>query len=172
MTGRAAIRAVLSPLRCRRPGGILSGMNASRPLANLITLGARDLPTLRNFYQALGWPRIIDDGEFVAFELRGIVLALFPLAKLARDGNTEPEPSAGGIRFTIGVQVDSAEEVDRLTEQMRASGARVTKEPADAEFFTGRSAYVCDPEGNYFEIAWADMPNNPVVMATRRAAGA
>ena len=42
----------------------------------------------------------------------------------------------------------------------------------DAEFFTGRSAYLCDPEGNYFEIAWADMPNNPVVMATRRAAGA
>ena len=78
----------------------------------------------------------------------------------------------GGIRFTIGVMVDSAEEVDQLTEQMRAAGARVTKQPVDAEFFTGRSAYLCDPEGNYFEIAWADMPNNPVVMATRRAAGA
>jgi catechol 2,3-dioxygenase-like lactoylglutathione lyase family enzyme len=146
-------------------------MNASPPLANLITLGTRDLPTLRDFYRTLGWPQIMDDGEFVAFELRGIVLALFPLAKLARDGNTEPEPSSGGIRFTIGVQVDSAEEVDRLTEQMRAAGARVTKEPVDAEFFTGRSAYLCDPEGNYFEIAWADMPSNPVVIATRRAAG-
>jgi predicted lactoylglutathione lyase len=55
---------------------------------------------------------------------------------------------------------------------MRAAGAHVTKEPVDAEFFTGRSAYLCDPEGNYFEIAWADMPNNPVVIATRRAAGA
>jgi predicted lactoylglutathione lyase len=70
------------------------------------------------------------------------------------------------------VQVDSADEVDRLIEQMRAAGARVTKEPVDAEFFTGRSAYLRDPEGNYFEIAWADMPNNPVVIATRRAAGA
>ncbi len=81
------------------------------------------------------------------------MLALFPLAKLAGDGNTEPEPSTGGIRSTIGVQVDSAKEVNRLTEQMRAAGARVTKEPVDAEFFTGRSAYLCDPEGNYFEIA-------------------
>jgi uncharacterized protein len=54
---------------------------------------------------------------------------------------------------------------------MRAAGARVTKEPVDAEFFTGRSAYLCDPEGNYFEIVWADMPNNPVVIAARRAAG-
>ena len=76
-------------------------MNASPPLANLITLGARDLPTLRNFYCTLGWPQIMDDGEFVAFELRGIVPALYPLAKLARDGNTEPEPGTAGIRFTI-----------------------------------------------------------------------
>jgi uncharacterized protein len=145
-------------------------MNVPAPLANLITLGARDLPTLRNFYRKLGWPQIMDDGEFVVFELRGIVLALFPLTQLARDGNTEPEPGTGGIRFTIGVMVDSADEVDRLTEQMRAAGARVTKEPVDAEFFTGRSAYLCDPEGNYFEIAWAGS-DNPVVVASRRAAG-
>ena len=152
-------------------GGILSAMNPSAPLANLITLGARDLPRLRNFYRALGWPQILDDGEFVAFELRGIVLALFPLTQLARDGNTEPGPGTGGIRFTIGIQVDTADEVDQLTEQMRAAGARVTKEPVDAEFFAGRSAYLCDPEGNYFEIAWAE-PDNPVVIAARRAAGA
>jgi uncharacterized protein len=146
-------------------------MSTSAPLSNLITLGVRDLPVLRNFYRALGWQQIMDDSDFVAFELRGIVLALFPLEKLARDGNTAPDPGTGGIRFTIGLMVDSADEVDRLTEKMRAAGARVTKEPVDAEFFTGRSAYLCDPEGNYFEIAWADMPNNPVVVATRRAAG-
>ncbi len=146
-------------------------MSASAPLANLITLGARDLPMLRDFYRALGWPQIMDDGEFVAFELRGIVLALFPLEQLARDGNCDPDPGTGGIRFTIGVMVDSADEVDRLTERMRAAGARVTKEPVDAEYFTGRSAYLCDPEGHYFEIAWADMPTNPVLIATRRAAG-
>lgn len=146
-------------------------MNASAPLANLITLGARDLPTLRDFYRALGWPQIVDDGEFVAFELRGIVLALFPLAQLARDGHTEPDAGPGGIRFTIGVNVDSPDEVDRLTEHMRNAGARVTKEPVDAEFFAGRSAYLCDPEGNYFEIVWAES-DNPVLAALRRAAGA
>src|SRR5262245_38074818 len=95
---------------------ILSVMDQPAPLANLITLGARDLPRLRDFYRALGWPQIIDDGEFVAFALRGIVLALFPLSQLARDGHTEPEPGSGGIRFTIGIQVDTAAEVDRLTE--------------------------------------------------------
>jgi predicted lactoylglutathione lyase len=63
--------------------------------------------------------------------------------------------------------VDTAEEVDQLTGQMRAAGARVTKPPVDAEFFTGRSAYLHDPEGNYFEITWADMPDNPII--SRRA---
>jgi len=132
----------------------------------MITLGARDFPRLREFYRKLGWPQIIDDSEFAAFELRGVVIALFPIAQLARDGNTEPDPSSGGIRFTIGIMVDTAAEVDQLTERMRNNGARVTKEPVDAEFFTGRSAYLCDPEDNYFEITWAG-PSNPIT--SRRA---
>ena len=62
--------------------------------------------------------------SILAFELRGIVLALFPTTQLARDGNAEPEPpGGGGIRFTIGVMVDAADEVDRLTQQMRPSAA-------------------------------------------------
>jgi predicted lactoylglutathione lyase len=144
-------------------------MGASQPLANVITLGARDFPKLRDFYQALDWQQIINEDGFAAFELRGIVLALFPITRLARDGNTEPEPDTDGLRFTIGVIVDTPDDVDRLTEQMRQAGARVTKEPVDAEFFTGRSAYLCDPESNYFEIAWSE-PDNPIVAAARRAA--
>lgn len=62
--------------------------------------------------------------------------------------------------------VDTPEGVDQLTEQMRTAGARVTKPPVGAEFFTGRSAYLCDPEGNYFEITWAE-PDNPIT--SRRA---
>jgi hypothetical protein len=76
-----------------------------------------------------------------------------------------------GALLGRSLQVDSAIEVDRLTEHMRSAGTRVTKEPVDAEFFTGRSAYLCHLEDNYFEIAWADMPTNPVVIASRRAAG-
>jgi predicted lactoylglutathione lyase len=139
------------------------------PVANLITLGARDFPNLRDFYRGLGWPQVISDEEFAAFDLRGLFLALFPIGQLARDGNTEPGPDSRGIRFTIGIMVDTAEEVDQLTEQMRRAGAHVTKEPVDAQFFTGRSAYLRDPEGNYFEIAWADLLDNPIVAAARRA---
>lgn len=121
----------------------------------MITLGARDFPKLREFYRELGWPQIIDDKQFAAFEVRSVVLAVFPITELARDGNTEPDPGSGGIRCTVGIMVDTPQEVDHLAEQMRTAGARVTKPPVDAEFFTGRSAYLCDPEGNYFEITWA-----------------
>jgi uncharacterized protein len=145
-------------------------MSDAPPLANLLTLGARDFPTLRDFYRRLGWPQVMDTDDFAAFELRGVVLALFPLPQLARDGRSEPDPGTGGIRFTIGITVDTAQAVDALADQMRQAGARVTKEPVDAEFFAGRSAYLCDPEGNYFEIVWAET-DNPVSAAVRRSAG-
>jgi predicted lactoylglutathione lyase len=144
-------------------------MSTAAPLADvMITLGAEDLPTLRDFHRRVGLPQIIDDDDFAAFELQGVVIALFPLDELARDGRTEPASGGTGIRFSIGVMVDTADQVDQLVEQMRRAGARVTKEPVDAEFFSGRSAYLCDPEGNYFEITWAE-PTNPIT--ARRARG-
>src|SRR5919199_2825578 len=140
--------------------------NSPSPLANVITLGTRDVPQLRAFYARLGWPLVVDDGDFAAFELRGAVLALFSLDKLAADGREAVEHSHGGIRFTIGIMVDHRDEVDRLAEVVRESGGRLTKEPVDAELFEGRSAYFADPEDNYWEIAWAP-PDNAIVAAAR-----
>jgi predicted lactoylglutathione lyase len=140
------------------------------PIANVITLGAQHVPALRDFYRRLGWPLIIDDEDFAAFELRGAVLALFAADKLAADGRAPVEPRQGGIRITIGIMVDGREEVDQMAERVRQSGGRLTKEPLDAEFFEGRSAYFADPEDNYWEIAWA-LPDNAIVAAARRAAG-
>ena len=74
------------------------------PLANWIALGAGDFGALCDCYRRAGRPQVMDDSEFAVFELRGIVLAPFSIDKLARDGNTEPEASTAGTRFTIGVQ--------------------------------------------------------------------
>jgi len=67
-------------------------MSAAAPLADvMITLGARD------FSQPPGLlprPRLAADHRrrpVRGIELRGVVVALFPLAQLARDGNTEPD---------------------------------------------------------------------------------
>lgn len=55
----------------------------------------------------------------------------------------------------IGIMLDSADEVDQLTERTREAGAQVTEEPVDAEFFEGRSSYLCDPKSNFFEFQYA-----------------
>lgn len=140
------------------------------PLANTFTLGVRDFDTQRDFYRRLGWPLVFVSDDFAVFELRGAILALFPVDKLAADSNATPEVGQGGIRFSVIISVDEPGEVDALAARVREAGGTFTKEPTDAEFFEGRDAYFSDPEGNFWEIAWA-APDNPVVVAARRAAG-
>jgi uncharacterized protein len=146
-------------------------MSSAAPLANVVTLGVRDLKREREFYRRLGWPLVLDSDDFVAFELRGMVLTLFPVDKLAVDSRAEQEPDARrGIRFSIIINAASPDEVDELASEAERAGATLTKPPTDAEFFDGRDAYFADPEGNFWEVAYAPA-DNPVVAAARRAAG-
>jgi uncharacterized protein len=140
------------------------------PLANVVTLGVTDFDAERRFYRHMDWPQVFDSEDFAVFELRGALLALFPVDKLAVDGHAQPEVGKGGIRFSVIVNVDEPHKVDELIEQARSAGATITKEPVEAEFFTGRDAYFADPEGNFWEVAWAPA-DNPVLIAARRAAG-
>ena len=145
-------------------------MNAGAPLVNVITLGVQDLQRERGFYQDLGWPVVVEADDFVAFELKGSILTLFPVDQLAADSRARPEIGRGGIRSSVIISVTTPEEVDRFADRVRAAGGTLTKPPVDAEFFEGRDAYFSDPEGNYWEIAYAPA-DNPVVAASRRAAG-
>ena len=140
------------------------------PLANIVTLGVQNFDAQRDFYRRLGWPQAFDSDDFAVFELRGALLALFPVDKLAADAHAEPDPGRGGIRFSIIINVDRPEDVDEFAARVRQAGGKLTKDPVDAEFFEGRDAYFADPEGNFWEIACAP-PDNPVVSASRRAAG-
>ena len=140
------------------------------PLANIITLGVQNFDAQRDFYRRLGWPQAFDSDDFAVFELRGALLALFPVEKLAADSHAQPEVGRGGIRFSIIISVEKPEDVDELAARVRQAGGKLTKDPVDAEFFVGRDAYFADPEGNFWEIACAP-PDNPVVAASRRAAG-
>jgi len=144
-------------------------MEPDAALANLTTFGVEDLARERAFYDALGWPIVFESDDFVVFELGSALFALFPLDKLATDSRAQPEPRHGGIRSSIIVSVAAPEHVDDLAGRVERAGGTVTKPPTDAEFFTGRDAYFADPEGNYWEIAYAPA-DNPVTAAARRAA--
>jgi uncharacterized protein len=140
------------------------------PLASMVTLGVQDFAAERTFYRNLGFSLAFDSDDFAVFELRGAVLALFPVDKLAADARSEPNLSREGIRSSVIINVDQPADVDEWAERARRAGATITKEPVDAEFFTGRDAYFADPEGNFWEVAWAP-PDNPVTAVVRRAAG-
>lgn len=140
------------------------------PLANTVTLGVQDFSRESDFYQRLGWPVVFESEGFTVFQLRGAVLALFQLDQLAWDAHAQAAPASTGIRSAVIITVDRPGDVDELAGRAQAAGATLTKEPTDAEFFEGRDAYFADPEGNYWEIAWAP-DTNPVVAAARRAAG-
>jgi len=117
---------------------------------------ARDPGRLRSFYRALGWPELpaSDDG-WSAFLLGGVLLALYPLPELAAEAAPNvPDPAGGWSGVTLACNVDHRAEVDAAFVAAVAAGAAVVAAPTDRSW-GGRSAYIADPEGNRWEIAWA-----------------
>lgn len=121
---------------------------------SIVTLGVRDLASMRAFYRGLGWEEGVSTEGFAAFKTGGAVLALFPLDELARDANSVVPPGEGGFRgVTLALNVEEKGRVDEVVGAIRAAGGRIVKEPIDADW-GGRSAYFSDPEGNLWEVAW------------------
>jgi uncharacterized glyoxalase superfamily protein PhnB len=134
----------------------------------VLTVGARDLPSLRDFYKALGWPLAVDLADFAAFQTKGAVFTLYALDSLVADANAGTSTSGGGFNgVTPAVNVDSREEVDEAIEVARRAGAEIVKPPVDMEW-GGRSGYFTDPEGNYWEVAWVPA-DTKVAQAIRHA---
>jgi catechol 2,3-dioxygenase-like lactoylglutathione lyase family enzyme len=121
---------------------------------SVVTIGARDLPALRDFYANLGFPIVVDLDDFAAFQTRGAVFTLYRLDSLATDAGAEAAtPQPGRIVTNFAINVDERDEVDAAVDAARAAGGRIAKEPTDMEW-GGRSAYFADPEENWWEVAW------------------
>ena len=118
---------------------------------SLITLGVRDLRRARAFYEALGWTtRAGPHDDIVFFRAGCMVVALWDRARLAEDSGVEDAGGWGGV--TLAHNVRSPDEVDAVTDEARAAGAAVVREPAET-FWGGYSAAFTDPDGHPWEIA-------------------
>jgi uncharacterized glyoxalase superfamily protein PhnB len=138
------------------------------PRLTVLTIGARDLPSLRDFYKRLGWEAVVDMDDFAAFQTKGAVFTLYALDSLVADMNAKSSTSGSGFNgVTPAVNVDFREEVDEAIEVARTAGAEIVKPPVDMEW-GGRSGYFTDPEGNYWEIAWVPA-DTKVAQAIRHA---
>ena len=133
----------------------------------MITLGVSDLPRSRRFYEALGWQSGAAPADDVVFFQAGdMVLALWDRAKLAQDSCVEDAPGWGGV--TLALNLGSPSEVDAATEQARAAGAAIGREPAET-FWGGYSSVFIDLDGHPWEIAhnphWTLTPAGGVKLA-------
>jgi catechol 2,3-dioxygenase-like lactoylglutathione lyase family enzyme len=135
-----------------------------RQRLSLVTLGVRDKQRAKTFYEALGWRGTEGPGDDpVFFQAGDMIIALWDRASLAADSCVEDTGGWGGI--TLAHNVASAAEVDRVTEEFRAAGARIARKPAPT-FWGGYNSIAIDPDGHPWEIAhnpgWQLTPDGAV----------
>lgn len=131
-----------------------------KPRINVLTLGVNDLAKSLAFYRdGLGLPTEgitgteFEDGAVVFFNMNdNLILALYPKAALAKDGNIAVSPTSPA-EFSIGHIVSSKEDVDAVMAQAEKAGANIT-DPAHERIWGGYSGYFQDPDGHLWEIAW------------------
>jgi len=131
-----------------------------KPRITLITIGVDDLEKSLAFYRdGLGLPTqgIIgaefEHGAVAFFDLQaGLKLAIWSRANIAYDAGV-PLGAPSTTELTLGHNVASRVEVDKVMEQAEKAGAAIVK-PAQDTFWGGYSGYFKDPDGHLWEIVW------------------
>jgi uncharacterized protein len=131
-----------------------------KPRITVITLGVDDLEKSLQFYRdGLGLPtegivgKEYEHGAVAFFELQaGLRLAIWNRKDIAHDTKliqTVQSPT----EFTLGHNVGSKDEVNKVMEQAKNAGATITVTAHDT-FWGGYSGYFQDPDGHVWEVVW------------------
>ena len=131
-----------------------------KPHITVLTLGVDDLERALVFYRdglGLQTEGIIgtefEHGSVVFFDLHGgLKLALWPRASIAHDSTVEATPPSP-TDLTIGHNVKTSDEVDRVMAEAERAGARIVKR-AGATLWGGYAGYFQDPDGHLWEVVW------------------
>ena len=124
------------------------------PRISFVTLGVDDFQRSVKFYrEGLGFPMSSASQDDVAFfKMNGVVLALYPTDKLAKDTQVPAERS--GFRgVTLAYNVRRREEVDEVLALAAASAGTITKTAQDT-IWGGYAGYFADPDGHLWEVVW------------------
>lgn len=131
-----------------------------KPRITVLTLAVDDLERAVAFYRdGLGFPTdgIIgtefEHGAVAFFDLEnGLRLALWRREDLAHDAGLPTSPRSS-TEFSLGHNVNTRAEVDRVMEAARAAGAEIVR-PAQETFWGGYAGYFRDPDGHLWEVVW------------------
>jgi predicted lactoylglutathione lyase len=127
---------------------------------NIVCLDVKDLKKSRSFYRdALGLvtPNDDDDPKVIFFNNNGSKLELYPIDLLAKDIDEENPPQfRGGFPgITLAYNAKSKEEADAIFSRVESLGGKIVKRPQTV-CWGGYSGYFQDPDGYYWEVAYAD----------------
>lgn len=131
-----------------------------KPRITVITLGVDSLERSLHFYRdGLGLPtegivgKEFEHGAVAFFELQnGVRLAIWPRKSISHDsGLSENKPNP--TEFTLGHNVSSKKEVDKVLDQAKNAGATIVK-PAHDTFWGGYAGYFQDPDHHLWEVVW------------------
>ncbi|MGM0875882.1 MAG: VOC family protein [Bacillota bacterium] len=131
-----------------------------KPRITVITLGVDDLERSLEFYRdGLGLPtqgivgKEFEHGAVAFFDLQaGLKLAIWNRKDIAHEAKIL-QTASSPTEFTIGHNVGSKEEVDKVMEQAKNAGAVIT-DPAHDAFWGGYSGHFQDPDGHLWEVVW------------------
>ena len=130
------------------------------PRISILTLGVTDLTRSVRFYRdGLGFATQYKDGDGIAhFATKGTILSVYPLDKLAEDVGPDIRPRPGFAGITLAYNVRTKEEVAQVLALAAKVGGKLVK-PAQDVFWGGHSGYFADPDGYFWEVAWAPNAN-------------
>ncbi|MDP7151295.1 MAG: VOC family protein [Paracoccaceae bacterium] len=119
---------------------------------SMITLGVDDLARAKAFYEGLGWQaEPMQDEGIVAFNLIGMVLALYPWAHVAAEVGMSVA-DYGRPNVMVAYNVREKSEVASILAKAQNAGGTIVK-PAQDVFWGGHSGYFRDLDGHYWEVA-------------------
>ena len=121
---------------------------------SFVTLACRDVAAMKRFYDQFGWPPSKhNDDAFAAYQCGGAVLGLFGAENYQKSYGKPPEGFKG---FVLALNCRDAAEVDRIYEELKTvRGVELMGKPVDLSF-GGRGFDWRDPEGNVWEVTWAE----------------
>jgi uncharacterized glyoxalase superfamily protein PhnB len=121
---------------------------------SLVTLACRDVERMARLFRALGWPETPgSDEHHRTFQCtNGVVIGLYG----ARHYEPEFGPPADGFRgTTLAVNLASYEEVRAVHDTLATTEDVELLGPPKEAFWGGGFAWR-DPEGNVWDVAWAE----------------
>ncbi len=135
-------------------------MAEMKPRITLVTIGVDDMDRALRFYRdGMGLPTKgivgseFEHGAVAFFDLQGgLKLGIWPRKSISQDTGLPiylPSPT----EMTLGHNVSSKDEVDRVMEQARKAGAEIIK-PAQDTFWGGYAGYFQDPDLHLWEVVW------------------